>query len=135
MPRVSQGTRTNKSHKSKKVPKSFKVGFLGDLDKRTEFAKVMRANYQAIVEDIGGADDLSHVKDVLAQRFVWLQAILESIETDMVKGTIDRGQALGKWIQAVNSLSGLAKVLGVEKRSSEQPWVSADLVRESETNK
>lgn len=131
MPRVSQGTRKNSSHKAKNVPKKFKPGFLGDLDRRTEFARAMRANYEAIKSDLG-SEDLAHIKDVLVQRFVWLQAILESIETDMVKGTIDRREALSRWIQAINSLTGLAKVLGVERRSSSQPWVSADLVREVE---
>lgn len=134
MPRVSQGTRTNKSHKLKSnVPRKFRTGFLKELDGRCDLAKTLRQNYDAIVADVGGSDELSHVKSALVERFVWLEGILQTLEHEMATGQLDRSQALGKWIQAVNSLSGLAKVLGVERRSSEQPW--ADLVRETEGKK
>ena len=54
------------------------------------------------------------MKNVLVERFVWLQAILESLEQEMAKGQVDK---LGVWIQAVNSLSGLAKTLGIERKT------------------
>ena len=42
----------------------------------------------------------------------------------MAQGQIDKSEALGKWIQAVNSLSGLAKVLGVERKARSMPWLA-----------
>lgn len=107
--------RKNASTKPQTVPAKFKSGFLSTLDKRTDLAKALRQNYEAIVADIGGRDDIGHVKSSLIERFVWLEAILQSIEHEMVAGEISKSEAIGKWIQAVNSLSGLAKVLGVER--------------------
>ena len=74
----------------------------------------VRSNRDAIVSDVGGPDEVGHVKNALVERFVWLQAILESLEQEMAKGQVDK---LGVWIQAVNSLSGLAKTLGIERKT------------------
>lgn len=133
MPQVSQGTRVNKSHKLQtNVPYKFKTGFLNGLDNRCGLAKTLRQNYEDIVEDIGGAEDCSHVKSALVERFVWLEGILQTLEHQMAEGEIDK--SLSKWVQAVNSLSGLAKVLGVERRSSEHPWVTDAVVKEVTKN-
>ena len=125
MPQKSKGTRTNGSHKPQTLPKRFKAGFLAELDGRTELSRALRANYDAIVADIGGLEDVGHVKGALIERFVWLEAVLQTIEHDMASGEIDKSEALGKWIQAVNSLSGLAKVLGVERKANSRPWIAA----------
>jgi len=123
MPRKSKGTRTNLSHRLGTVPEKFRAGFLSALDGRTDLAKALRANYEAVVADAGGRDEVGHVKAALVERFVWLEAILQTLEQEMAQGKIDKGEALGRWIQAVNALSGLAKVLGVERRSSSMPWL------------
>lgn len=120
---VSKTGRRNESYKPQSLPTRFRAGFLAELDGRTDVAKALRANYQAIVADVGGIDDVSHVKAALIERFVWLEAILQTIEHELVTGAIDKGEALGRWIQAVNSLSGLAKVLGVERKMSTRPWL------------
>jgi len=124
MPRKSQGTRTNRNHKPQTLPRRFKAGFLAELDGRTELAKTLRANYEAIVADIGGPVEVGHVKATLIERFCWLEAILQTLEHEMASGKIDKSEALGKWIQAVNSLSGLAKVLGVERNLNSRPWLA-----------
>lgn len=105
--------RKNGHHKPTTLPAKFKVGFLSTLDRRTDLAKSLRSNRNAIVEDAGGPDEIGHVKNALVERFVWLEAILQSIEQEMAGGQIDK---LGTWIQAVNSLSGLAKTLGIERK-------------------
>ncbi len=123
MPRVSKGTRVNQRHKPQSLPAKFKVGFLSVLDGRTDLAKALRASYEAVVNDIGGKDDVSTVKAALVERFVWLQAILQTLEHEMAQGLTDKAEAIGKWIQAVNALSGLAKVLGVDRKASSKPWM------------
>lgn len=123
MPRKSQGTRTNQSHKDQVIPAKFRAGFLSDLDGRTELAKALRANYDEIVSDIGGVEEVGHIKGALVERFVWLEGMLQSIEHDMANGTLPRADAISKWVQAVNSLTGLAKVLGVELHSTSRPWI------------
>jgi len=104
--------RKNGHSKPTTLPPKFKVGFLSLLDGRTDLAKALRLNRNAIVADAGGPDEISHVKNALVERFVWLEAILQTIEQEMAGGQIDK---LGTWIQATNSLSGLAKVLGIER--------------------
>ena len=118
MPRKSRKTKTQQ------LPDKFKAGFLNTLDGRTELARALRSNYQAVVADVGGQQELSHVKASLIERFCWLEAVLQTLEHEMASGIIDKADALGKWIQAVNSLSGLAKVLGVERKMSTRPWLA-----------
>jgi hypothetical protein len=115
--------RPNAKHKPQSLPAKFKTGFLSALDGRTDLARALRANYQELVADLGGPDELGRVKRALVERFVWLEAILQTIEHELVSGEIDRSEALGRWVQAVNSLSGLAKVLGVERKLTSAPWL------------
>lgn len=115
--------RRNASHKEQAVPAKFSPGFLSSLDGRTDLAKTLRANYEQIVADVGGAPDVGHVKKALIERFCWLEAILQTIEHELATGAVNKTEAIGRWIQAVNSLSGLAKVLGVERKASSRPWV------------
>lgn len=125
MPRKYQPKtgRRNGSHRPQSLPAKFKTGFLAELDKRTALAQTLRANYDNIVTDVGGEAEVGHVKAALIERFVWLEGILQTIEHEMVSGATTKTEAIGRWIQAVNSLSGLAKVLGVERKSTSRPWV------------
>ena len=127
MPRTSKGTRTNRKTKSESLPAKFRAGFLAELDGRTELSRALRANYDAIVADIGGPGEVGHIKASLIERFCWLEAILQTLEHDLASGAIDKSDAVGKWIQAVNSLSGLAKVLGVERKAQSRPWLAAEV--------
>lgn len=115
-------TYRNTSHKA--LPVKFKAGFLEAMDGRTDLAKALRANYAEVVEDVGGRAEVGRVKSALIERFCWLEAILQTLEAEMATGQIDKSEALGKWIQAVNSLSGLAKVLGIERKARAMPWLT-----------
>jgi len=119
----SKTGRKNKNTKPQDLPAKFKAGFLSALDQRTDLAKTLRRNFREILNDIGGADDVAHVKRALIERFVWLEAILQTIEHQMAVGEIDKAEALGRWIQAVNSLVGLAKSLGLDRRAISRPWL------------
>ena len=103
----------------KALPAKCEPGFLNKLDQRFELARELKAAYTELTDDLGGTDNLSHVKRTLAERFVWLTAILRSVELQIAeaKGEDDGAQLLSRWIQAINSLSGLAKVLGVDRRT------------------
>jgi hypothetical protein len=106
-------TRKNVSRKPTTLPKKFQPGFLTTLDARTNIAKALRANRDEIVTDLGGLAEIGHIKLSLVERLCWLETVLQMLEDQMAGGAIDK---LGVWIQAVNSLSGLAKVLGVERQ-------------------
>ena len=114
--------RKNGHHKPQTLPKKFQPGFLTTLDARTNIAKALRANRDEIVADIGGLAEIGHIKLSLVERFCWLETVLQMLEDEMASGSIGK---LGVWIQAVNSLSGLAKCLGVERKASDRPWLSA----------
>lgn len=134
MPRKSKRTRSNESHKPQELPPKFKAGFLTAMDGRTDLARALRTNYEAIVADVGGREDVGHVKSALVERFVWLEAILQTLEHEMATGKLDKGEALGRWVQAVNALSGLAKVLGVDRKARSMPWLSLPPVKPEATN-
>ncbi len=118
MPRKYQAktSRKNGSHKPTTLPKKFQPGFLSTLDGRTDLARALKSNRDAIVSDLGGPEEMSHIKFGLVERVVWLQAVLETLEHDMATGTVDRDKALGQWIQAGNSWLGFCRTLGIERK-------------------
>ncbi|QDV87164.1 hypothetical protein [Planctomycetes bacterium TBK1r] len=104
---------------------SIEPGFLGTMDARTRLVRALKANYEAIVSDMGGPEEVSYVRNSLAERFTFLECLLESIEQDLASGKIDRTKGLARWTQAVNSLIGLSRVIGLNRRSSNAPWLDA----------
>jgi hypothetical protein len=117
--------------KSSTLPTEFQPGFLSKLDGRTEISRLLNGNYQAIVADLGGEAEQSHIKLALVERFTFLEAVLCGIESQIALARTVKGKAgqaaavkleselIGKWIQAVNSLTGLAKTLGIERRAND----------------
>lgn len=104
---------------------SLTPGFLSTMDGRTALVRTMRRNYETLLNDIGGAGEASHIKASLAERFVFLETLLATLEQEIAAGTTDRDKAVGRWTQAVNSLVGLAKVLGPARRVANAPWLDA----------
>ena len=119
--------RKNVSHKPQALPEKFRAGFLSCMDGRSNLTKALRANYDQIVKDIG-EDNVGSVKATLVEKFVFLSVVLQSIEAEMVAGQISKSEAISKWVQALNSLVGLAKVLGVERKSG-NAWGQFDAQR------
>ena len=105
--------------KTTTLPEKFQTGFLSKLDGRYELAKELKASYSELCDDLGGLENLSHVKRTLAERFCWLSAILRSVEMQIAesKGKDDSGQLLARWIQGLNSLCGLSKCLGLQRQT------------------
>src|SRR5580704_6145333 len=97
------------------LPKTFEVGFVKRLDQRTELAKRVNKIYRTIIDDLGGIDGLSHTKLTLIERFVWLEAVLQRFEERIARKPSRTDELIGKWIQGMNSLQGLAKVIGLKK--------------------
>jgi hypothetical protein len=125
MPRVSAGTRVNRKLKPASLPAKFAPGFLGELDGRTELARALKQRFEAIVSDLGGEAELSNLKTSLAERAVFLEAMLVKIESDLATANDPKAVAeiLSRWIQAVNSFTGIAKTLGLERKLRD-PWAS-----------
>ena len=113
------------SSKEQKLPAKFRLGFLQSLDNRTALAAALRQNYEAIVADIGGLDDIAHTKRALIERFVYLEGVCQSLESELLQEDANRAEILGRWVQAVNALIGLSKTIGLERRAIAAPWVGA----------
>lgn len=95
------------------IPDKYSPGFVERLDRRTNIAKAIRGHIETIETDMGGADGLSHARRSLVRRVVWLEAIIEHSEQKLAAG---EGIDLGGHTQAINSLLGLYRLLGLERR-------------------
>ena len=96
--------------KAAKVPKTFTPRFIEDVDGRYAAAKELRNRYLALKADTGSE---STQRDLLCRRAVFLSVLLETQECEAVEtGKLDTGS----YVQAVNSLQGLLKTLGLEKK-------------------
>ncbi|MDA8348267.1 MAG: hypothetical protein M0038_05605 [Pseudomonadota bacterium] len=95
------------------IPDRYSPDFADRLDRRTSIAKAIRGRIEAIETDLGGVDVLSHARRSLVRRVVWLEAIIEHSEQRLAAG---EGIDLGGHTQAINSLLGLYRLLGLERR-------------------
>lgn len=113
-------------HKHKTIPTEFTAGFLRGVDARTDLHRNLMRNYKEICQDLGGEEELSHIKRSLVERYVWLECVLQMMEFQLATGQIGKDDNIGKWIQGCNALSGLAKSLGLERDiATHTPWKSA----------
>ena len=93
------------------VPAKFTPRFWEDSDRRIAVVKTIRRRYQLLKQHCGG--DESYQRDLLCQRLAFISIILETKEVITAEG----GHLyLGSYVQAVNALVGLLKMLGLEKR-------------------
>lgn len=117
MPRVSQGTRTNGKTKPSTLPEAFVPGFLERMDGRSELCRALKARYDGLADDLGGAVELSGIKASLLERFVFLEASLVRIESDVTTAdTKTAAELMSRWVQMCNSLLGFARLLGIERQ-------------------
>lgn len=98
------------------LPDKYEAGFLREFDKRSVAFALLNTAYQEVMSDMGGQAGLSHVQVCLAERFVFLEFVLNAMEQKIALNPKESEGLLGKWIQAINSLSGLAKTIGLERR-------------------
>ncbi|HEY1375537.1 MAG TPA: hypothetical protein VGF55_02025 [Gemmataceae bacterium] len=93
------------------VPAEFTPKFWQDLDRRLHPAKEIVRRVERLKRD-SGAD--SYQKELLCERAAFVSVVLETFEVEAGQtGRID----LGAYVQAVNSLVGLLRHLGLEKRA------------------
>ena len=104
--------------KISELPDKFTKGVLARLDGRTDLKKRLSFTYARVLDDCGGIDALPHTKVALVERFCWLEEFLRQIEGKLADGAPDQADLLGKWVQGVNAMSGLCKLLGM---ASPQP--------------
>lgn len=95
------------------IPDKYTPDFAERLDKRTSIAKAILERIETIETDLGGTEALSHARRSLIRRTVWLEAVIEHSEQKLAAG---EGIDLGGHTQAINTLLGLYRLLGLERR-------------------
>lgn len=96
------------------IPDSYEANFVDRLDRRTRLARVVTERINAIETDLGGADGLTHARKSLVRRATWLECVVETYEQNLAAGNmID----LGAYTQSINSLLGLYRLLGMERKA------------------
>ena len=103
--------------KRMRLPAKYKAGFLKEFDRRTETFQSLNSSYQEVMSDMGGPENLSHVQVCLAERFIFLEFVLRRLERRIANNPKKSEALLGRWIQGLNSISGLAKTIGLERRA------------------
>jgi len=91
--------------------KTFTPRFLDDADQRLRVVRSIRRKVELLMRDAGGNESMQRA--MLVKHATFLHVLLETQETELAEsGSID----LGSFVQAINSLVGLLRMLGLEKR-------------------
>jgi len=110
--------------KQAELPDRYSPDWLDKLDGRTRIAHVVNERLQSLTVDLGGFDNLSYQQLSLAKRAIWMEAVIEQQEAALSRGEeIDQGRLT----QAVNSLIGLLKTLGLNKAAKNVPDLASYL--------
>ncbi|RZU98780.1 hypothetical protein [Spiribacter vilamensis] len=118
------------STKNTDIPNQYRPGWLDSLDGRYGIARELRARFDEVCADLGGADRLSYMQRSLVERALWLEYWLSQQEQALAKGhTFD----VSRWIQAANSLQGIYSRLGLDRQKREAPSLT-DYLRQREAS-
>ena len=113
--------------KAQEIQKNYSSDWLEKLDGRTRIAQVVNERMESLTVDLGGIAQLSYQQRSLVKRVVWLEAVIEQQEAAIARGEeVDQGRLT----QAINSLIGLLKALGLTKK--ERDITLADLINKPE---
>jgi hypothetical protein len=95
------------------LPDNYSANWLQRLDKRTKIARAVLSRISELESDAGGAEALSAARRSLIRHAAWLDALVDSHELRLASGEqIDSGA----YTQSLNSLIGLLRLLGLERR-------------------
>ncbi len=99
--------------KAQNTPEKHSPGWIAGLDMRTAVGRDMRGRYQEVCADLGGEGVLSYAQRSLIERALWLEYWIAQQERALASGAeVD----MGKLTQAGNSLLGLFRTLGLERK-------------------
>lgn len=98
--------------KTQGIPADYSADWIEKLDGRTRLAQAVRNRYTQLTNDLGGHDSLSYQRRSLARRALWQEAVIEQMEAALARG---EDADLGRLTQAVNSLQGLFRTLGLDR--------------------
>jgi hypothetical protein len=108
------------------LPDRFTPRFLDRLDGRTQAARILRQRLAELQSDLGG--DLSYQQASLTKRCIWLESWIETQEAKAAEG---EDVSIGQQVQALNSLLGLYRTLGLERKAREVPDLASYLAKKA----
>ncbi|OOC11335.1 hypothetical protein [Thioalkalivibrio halophilus] len=115
--------------KQAEIPARYSSDWIESLDGRTRLAQAARARLDALQADLGGADALSYQRRSLAKRIVWLEVQIEQREAALARGEeIDEARHTNN----VNTLVGLLKSVGLDRKAKDVPDLATYLQQRSE---
>lgn len=121
---------TQRSAKIDAIPDKFATGYLDQLDGRTAIAAEMRSRWLELTGDLGGADRLSYAQRSLVERALWIEHWIALQERVLAAG----GDAdVGRMTQAGNSLLGLYRTLGIERRQKDVTSLASYIASKAST--
>ena len=112
MARTAEHTRPTRAENAGTLPARFVPKFWSDADRRVAIIREIESRVERMKAD-ANAD--SYQKEVLAERAVFLISILETSERDAIEGS--KAHHTGGYVQAINSLIGVLKALGLERKA------------------
>ncbi|MCU7830317.1 MAG: hypothetical protein KZQ85_14740 [Candidatus Thiodiazotropha sp. (ex Myrtea sp. 'scaly one' KF741663)] len=115
--------------KTQTVPETYSNDWIEKIDGRYAIAKVVNDRLQALESDLGGRAALSYQQRSLCKRAIWMEAIIEQSEAKLARGEEVNQGAL---TQAVNSLIGLLKTLGLHRVERDVPSLNDYLKQKHE---
>lgn len=95
------------------LPAGYRPGFAEELDRRTVMGRAVHDRIEAIEQDLGGGDTLSHTQRSLVRRAVWLEMVIEAHECS-IAGNLSI--EVGGYSQVLNSYLGVCRLLGIARR-------------------
>jgi len=100
------------------LPTNYSPDWLERFDKRTKIWRAVMPRIHALESDAGGHDNITHAKRSLIRRAAFMELLAETEEYKFTSGQpID----VGAYTQALNSMLGIYRVLGVERKMKRAP--------------
>ncbi|AEG31545.1 hypothetical protein [Thiomicrospira cyclica] len=99
-----------------RIPIKFTENWLEGLDGRTGVARDLKERYKELTDDLGGFKNLSYQQRALCSRALFIEYNLKKQEEDMALG---KDFDPGVYAQSVNTLIGLFRMLGIERKKQE----------------
>jgi hypothetical protein len=102
---------SRKDYKQTLLPTKFSPRFWSDCDARLSVVRCILSRYKTVREACGGEESVQ--RDILAQRIAFFSIYIETTEIALSKGEpVD----FGSYVQCVNTLIGLIRIVGLDKR-------------------
>lgn len=106
-----------KNFKTQEVPNKYSETFIEGIDQRLGVVKELRHRLNTLMVDLGGTEVLSYQQKSLCRRAIFVETMLEQVEKKLAHGETEGNLAV--YAQGLNSLIGLYRALGYERKSKE----------------